>query len=100
LDDAMPSVYHSRGHVAYADHILNLASFAHAVQAGWLPNCYSAAKSLGVHARTVHRYVRFLRDMGAPLIFDPRQNGFYFSRAWSFEKALIRWTRKHRKPIR
>ncbi len=44
------------------------------------PNARTAARELEVHPRTVHHDLAFMRDsFGAPLAFDARKNGFYYS---------------------
>ena len=57
-----------------------IAALDRAVRAGEYPNARTIARELEVGHRTVQRDVEFLRDrMGAPLVFDPRRNGYYYS---------------------
>jgi predicted DNA-binding transcriptional regulator YafY len=57
-----------------------IAAFDRAIRAGEYPNARTIARKLEVGHRTVQRDVEFLRErMGAPLVFDPRRNGYYYS---------------------
>jgi len=77
---------------AYQQHLRNLAALDREIRAGRLPNASTMARTLGVHARTVHRYVAFLRlELRAPLRWDARRNGFTYRRQWNFGKALLAW---------
>jgi predicted DNA-binding transcriptional regulator YafY len=62
------------------------------LRAGRYPNACTAARELEVCPRTVHRDLAFLRDScGAPLVFDPRRNGFYYEDR-DFALPLLRLT--------
>jgi predicted DNA-binding transcriptional regulator YafY len=57
-----------------------IAAFDRAVRAGEYPNAGTVAKRLEVSRRTLQRDIEFLRDrLGAPLIFDPRRQGYAYS---------------------
>ena len=57
-----------------------IAALDRAVRAGEYPNAVSLARRLEVGRRTIQRDVEFYRDrLGAPLAFDPRRNGYYYS---------------------
>src|SRR4051794_40098606 len=50
------------------------------LRSGCFPNAPAVARELEVHVRTVRRDLTFLRDRwGAPLGFDTRRNGFYYT---------------------
>jgi proteasome accessory factor B len=50
-----------------------------AIRAGEYPNARTIADLLEVSPRTVQRDLVFLRDrLVAPLVFDPRRNGYYY----------------------
>src|SRR6185312_14518287 len=57
-----------------------IAALDRAVRAGEYPNAASLARRLEVGRRTVQRDVEFFRDrLGAPLAFDQRRNGYYYT---------------------
>ena len=57
-----------------------IAAFDGAIRAGEYPNAKTIARRLEVSHRTAQRDVEFLRDrLRAPLAFDPRRNGFYYT---------------------
>jgi predicted DNA-binding transcriptional regulator YafY len=50
-----------------------------AIRAGEYPNARTIADRLEVSHRTVQRDLVFLRDrLGAPLVFDPQRNGYFY----------------------
>src|SRR5277367_5439923 len=52
----------------------------HRIRAGDYPNARTLAAEMEVNARTVLRDLEFLRDsLGAPLEYDSRRHGFYYS---------------------
>jgi predicted DNA-binding transcriptional regulator YafY len=56
-----------------------LSALDRAIRAGEYPNASTLARALEVCPRTVQRDIEFLRDrMGAPLVFDPRRNGYAY----------------------
>ena len=83
------------GRISYLDHLRQLAGIDRAVRRREYPNASSLARELGCHARTVHRYIRWLRrELKAPLAFDPRTNGFYYDARFDFGKELLKWLEK------
>jgi len=52
-----------------------------AVRAGRWPNATTLAKQLEVDSRTIRRDITYMRDqLGVPLEFDPRRNGYHYTR--------------------
>ncbi len=52
------------------------------------PNCASLAKEYEVSVKTIQRDIECMRNMGAPIEFDRRRNGYYYSDATYFLPAL------------
>jgi predicted DNA-binding transcriptional regulator YafY len=77
----------------YLIHLRNMAAVAAEISRGTEPVAWQLAADLGVTERTIHRYIRTLRDFGAPLPLAPGK-GFRFTRRWNFEKALVRWLKE------
>lgn len=58
-----------------------ISALDRAIRAGEYPNARTIARALEVGHRTVQRDIEFLRDrLGAPLAFDQRRNGYYYSK--------------------
>jgi predicted DNA-binding transcriptional regulator YafY len=61
--------------------IQRIAALDRAVRAGEYPNAKTISRELEVGHRTVQRDIEFLRErLGAPLVFDPRRNGYYYAK--------------------
>jgi len=43
------------------------------------PNCTTLAKEYQVSVKTIQRDIECMRNMGAPIEFDRRQNGYYYT---------------------
>jgi predicted DNA-binding transcriptional regulator YafY len=57
-----------------------IAALDRGLRAGKYPNARTIGDSLEVSSRTIQRDIEFLRDrMGAPIAFDPRRNGYYYT---------------------
>lgn len=53
------------------------------------PNCRTIARAFEVNPKTVHRDIEYLRDqLGAPIDFDPRRNGYYYTEPNYFLPAV------------
>ena len=66
--------------VAVRFSLQRIAALDRAVRAGEYPNARTIARELEVGHRTVQRDVEFMRErFGAPLAFDRRRNGYYYS---------------------
>jgi predicted DNA-binding transcriptional regulator YafY len=66
--------------VAVRFSLQRIAALDRAIRAGEYPNARTIARELEVGHRTVQRDVEFLRErLGAPLVFDPRRNGYYYA---------------------
>jgi hypothetical protein len=83
-------------HISYLVHLRNLAAVAHEIGRGHEPQTPALAKLTGVDPRTVGRYLRTLRDFGAPLAFNFPNGGYRFARPWSFETGQIEWLQLNR----
>jgi proteasome accessory factor B len=63
-----------------------------AIRAGEYPNAMTIARELEVGHRTVQRDVEFFRDrLGAPLGFDRRRNGYYYTKE-NYQLPLMKLT--------
>ncbi|MDZ7265030.1 MAG: transcriptional regulator [candidate division KSB1 bacterium] len=52
------------------------------------PNCASLAREYEVSEKTIQRDIECMRNLGAPIAFDRRQNGYYYSDATYYLPAL------------
>jgi len=82
--------------LAYLAHLKNLKAVADEISDDTEPTSWHLAALTGVCRRQVHRYIKTLREFGAPLPVSHKNNGYRFARPWDFEDALIRWLRKTR----
>ncbi|MBF0586687.1 WYL domain-containing protein [Prosthecochloris sp. N3] len=54
------------------------------------PNCTSLAGYFEVSAKSVQRDISYMRDqMGAPIAFDSRRNGYYYEQDWQFLPSMF-----------
>ena len=69
-----------------------IAALDRAIRAGEYPNARTIARALEVGHRTVQRDVEFLRDrLEAPLAFDQRRNGYYYTEP-DYDFSLLKLT--------
>ncbi|MGE3818124.1 MAG: helix-turn-helix transcriptional regulator [Isosphaeraceae bacterium] len=69
-----------------------IAALDRAIRAGEYPNARTIARALEVGHRTVQRDIEFFRDRyGAPLAFDQRRNGYYYTEP-DYSIPLLRLT--------
>lgn len=43
------------------------------------PNCGTMAKAYEVSTKTIQRDIEFLRELGAPVEYDPENHGYYYT---------------------
>jgi predicted DNA-binding transcriptional regulator YafY len=64
--------------------LVHLYRLCQEIKKGSYPNVAALAQKLEVSHRTVDRYLEMLRDdFGAPIEFDRKRGGYYFSEKWS-----------------
>src|SRR5262245_14683979 len=69
-------------HKATRPPLERIAALDRALRAGSLPNSASLGRMLAVCPRTVQRDIAFARErLGAPIEFDARRNGYYYTDA-------------------
>lgn len=75
----------------YRRQFRRLAELDKAIRSGRYPNCSSFAKAYeGVSRRTVARDIELLKEMGAPLEFDPVKNGYHYTdRSWQMPAITL-----------
>ncbi|HOL16177.1 MAG TPA: WYL domain-containing transcriptional regulator [Bacillota bacterium] len=62
------------------------------IKAGQYPNCRNLAQELEVHPRTILRDIGLMKDsLGAPLEYDPKKRGFYYTEA-DYSLGLLKLT--------
>ena len=75
--------------------IARIVEFHKDVKAKRKPNCPEFAAKHGVDARTVARDVDYLRDLGAPLEYDPECQGYFYSdNSWELEAVFAAISKK------
>lgn len=87
-----------RPHGTYLIHLQNMATIADFISAGSLPVTEELAALIGVTARTAGRYLRTMREFGAPLEYDRNARGYRFSSPWQFETGLVEWLQRNPLP--
>lgn len=68
-----------------------LAIISNRIASGTKPTAGILSVLTGVGERQVHRYIKTLRKLGAPIPVSHATHGYEFKSRWSFERALIRW---------
>ena len=67
----------------YRSQFRRLAELDREIRSGRYPNCFSFAKTWEVSRRTIARDIEFLKEKGAPLDYDGKRNGYYYTdRSW------------------
>lgn len=75
-----------------ARHLRMLAQICNALSLDGQHTAKSLAFFAGCHARTVQRYIEFLRhEMGAPIVWDSREGSYRLAKRWAFARALVRF---------
>lgn len=70
--------------------IARIVEFDLKVRGGWFPSRSSFATECGFCERTVARDIEYIRErLGAPLAFDKRRRGYYYSKPWNFPSILM-----------
>jgi len=58
------------------------------IRAGRYPNCSRVARKFEVNRKTVQRDIDKMRELGAPLEYDPKQHGYYYTEPNYFLPAI------------
>jgi len=75
--------------------MLRIVEFDSLVRAGKTPNAVRFSVDYEVSARTVMRDIEYIRDqLGAPLVYDRKKRGFYYSEAWQMPSVINISTQK------
>lgn len=70
--------------------IARIVEFDLKIRGGWFPCRSSFATECGFCERTVARDIEYIRErLGAPLAFDKRRRGYYYSKPWNFPSILM-----------
>ena len=70
--------------------IARIFEFDLKVRGGWFPSRSSFTTQCGFCERTVARDIEYIRErLGAPLAFDKRRKGYYYSKPWNFPSILM-----------
>ena len=70
--------------------IARIVEFDLKVRGGWFPSRASFATECGFCERTVARDIEYIRErLGAPLTFDKRRRGYYYSKPWNLPSILM-----------
>lgn len=59
------------------------------INSGAYPNTKQLADQLEVHPSTIERDLNELRNHGAPIEYDRKRRGFYYTHPWSFYKISL-----------
>ena len=59
------------------------------IRGGSCPNAARLSEKFGVSETQAHRDVRFLRSLGAPLVFDKTRGGFRYSGEFSLPDVML-----------
>lgn len=75
--------------------MLRIVEFDTLVREGKNPNAVRFSVDYEVSARTVMRDIEYIRDqLGAPLVYDRKKRGFYYSEAWQMPSVINISTQK------